>query len=489
MKWTKILALLLALCMLSGISALAVDDTADEAESVIAEATAETAEESTEETAAEPEGDVYTGSWIDVDTHLVNLTAAWTGEAYEVRIVWTRTADTADIWEITGSYDEENDQILYQDGLWNRGVRGADGTYEESTLYIEESGAIMLRHGNLFWIPDRDEGEEEIVIFERARTESDAAPFADVGAADWYRDAVDWGYKAYVVEGVSETEFSPAQTVTRAQAVTFLWRMIGQPVTNQVETFDDVEKGSWYETAVQWAVKKDVTVGTGDHKFSPTLDCTRGQILTFLYRFFGEPALRGANLFTDVDPDAYYGRAVIWASQAGIITEDTNGPEEGIFAPDAPCTRADMVSFLYHAMLYRIEWYGVGFGVDEDGEEIQYDLHPEAGFTGDWAEEIAGRGVVTIEAAADEYYFVYVGWSSSAFEKTFWFMTAKYDEGELVYEDAVMWTRTYTSEEEYEDVTEYEDGSGRFYVEDGKLVWIDDKGNVDAETRFVKIAD
>ena len=172
-------------------------------------------------------------------------------------------------------------------------------------------------------------------------------PFTDVPEGSWYEDAVIWAVDKGVTSGTSATTFDPDGICTRAQAVTFLWRAAGSPAPTTVSMpFTDVKAGSWYYDAVLWAVEKDITKGTSDITFSPDLNCSRGQIVTFLWRAAGSPAVSGNAAFTDVVADAYYAHAVLWAVKAGV----TNGSSATTFSPDADCSRAQIVTFIYRHM-------------------------------------------------------------------------------------------------------------------------------------------
>ena len=174
-------------------------------------------------------------------------------------------------------------------------------------------------------------------------------PFTDVTRGQYYYDAVLWAVSNEVTSGTSATTFSPDNGCTRAQVVTFLWRTAGQPEpASSVNPFTDVRAGEYYYKAVLWAVEQEITNGTSATTFSPDATCTRAQIVTFLWRFEGqnEPTST-ANPFTDVQSGAYFGKAVLWAVENGI----TNGTSATTFSPDATCTRAQVVTFLYRDML------------------------------------------------------------------------------------------------------------------------------------------
>ena len=172
-------------------------------------------------------------------------------------------------------------------------------------------------------------------------------PFQDVPDDAYYFEAVNWAVANNVTNGTSETTFSPNVGCTRAQVVTFLWRAAGQPEpTEGTNPFTDVKEGAYYYKAVLWAVEKGITNGTSETTFDPDETCTRAQIVTFLWRREGKPAPTGANNpFADVKPSAYFGSAVIWAVEKGI----TNGTSETTFEPNEDCTRAQVVTFLWRA--------------------------------------------------------------------------------------------------------------------------------------------
>ena len=169
--------------------------------------------------------------------------------------------------------------------------------------------------------------------------------FYDVAQGAYYADAVQWAVDAGVTKGVDDTHFGPDKPCTRAQAVTFLWRAAGSPEPKVRGTaFTDVQRGSYYEKAVQWAAENNVTAGTSKTTFSPENTCTRGQIVTFLFRASGSPAVSGGkNPFRDVSSGAYYESAVRWAVTNGI----TNGTSDTTFSPNNTCTRGQIVTFLY----------------------------------------------------------------------------------------------------------------------------------------------
>ena len=168
-------------------------------------------------------------------------------------------------------------------------------------------------------------------------------PFADVANSAYYVDAVEWMPKREVTQGTTETTFSPNLNCTRAQIVTFLWRAAGSPAPKDTVSFADVSAGSYYAKAVAWAVENGITGGTGDGLFSPDAACTRAQSAAFLYRAAGSPVVSGSAGFSDVAANAYYAQAVAWAKEHGI----TDGIGGGLFGSANDCTRAQIAAFLW----------------------------------------------------------------------------------------------------------------------------------------------
>ena len=168
--------------------------------------------------------------------------------------------------------------------------------------------------------------------------------FVDVPSGSYYEDAVDWAVANGITTGMDAAHFSPDGICTRAQAVTFLWRAAGRPAPeSRTMPFTDVPADSYYYDAVLWAVENGITKGTSSTTFSPDDTCTRAQIVTFLWRSEQSPAAGSSNPFTDVSADAYYADAVLWAVKEAITT----GTTRTTFSPDAECTRAQIVTFLW----------------------------------------------------------------------------------------------------------------------------------------------
>ena len=182
------------------------------------------------------------------------------------------------------------------------------------------------------------------VIFMKANGNPQTGVFVDVATGSYYEDAVDWAVENGITKGTDDTHFSPDGICTRAQAVTFLWRTAGSPKPEtRAMPFTDVPVGSYYYDAVLWAVENGITKGTSDTTFSPNMTCTRAQIVAFLWRSEKSPAAGTANPFADVKSTAYYADAVLWAVKENI----TKGTTNTTFSPNADCTRAQIVTFLW----------------------------------------------------------------------------------------------------------------------------------------------
>ena len=174
--------------------------------------------------------------------------------------------------------------------------------------------------------------------------EVEISPFSDVSTSAYYYEAVKWAQEKGITGGIGNGLFGPNQPCTRAQIVTFLWRAAGSPEPKAMSSFADVSTDAYYAKAVAWAVENGITTGTGDGKFSPDATCTRAQSVTFLFRAIGKLVDSKAE-FSDVLTDSYYANAVAWAVENGV----TNGIGNGLFGPDNSCTRAQIVTFLFRA--------------------------------------------------------------------------------------------------------------------------------------------
>ena len=188
-------------------------------------------------------------------------------------------------------------------------------------------------------------GKVEITPSFVKQAEEPSRVFVDVKTGDYFYDAVLWAVGKGITNGTSAETFSPEAPCTRAQIVTFLWRAAGSPVVNYAMDLSDVAGDAYYAEAVRWALSEGITTGTSANQFSPDATCTREQAVTFLWRAAGSPAVSGGSAFEDVGADDYYARAVAWAAQNGV----TNGISQALFGTGSDCTRAQIVTFLYRA--------------------------------------------------------------------------------------------------------------------------------------------
>ena len=235
---------------------------------------------------------------------------------------------------------------------------------------VSPSGSVSVREGRdqtFTFAPDRGYAVADVTIdgqsvgagtsytFENVRkahtvavTFAKTSAFTDVPAGSYYEDAVAWAVANGITTGTDAAHFAPDGSCTRAQAVTFLWRAAGSPAPESTAMpYTDVPAGSYYHGAVLWAVEQGITKGTSDTTFSPDATCTRAQIVTFLWRAEKAPAAGDeAQPFTDVAADAYYADAVLWAVENGI----TKGTTDTTFGPNEDCTRAQIVTFLWRSM-------------------------------------------------------------------------------------------------------------------------------------------
>lgn len=203
-----------------------------------------------------------------------------------------------------------------------------DGWYSNSDLTIKVTSIKLTSN---------------TTIYAKWTAKSDMS-FTDVADKAYYRDAVEWAVENGITKGTTATTYSPNATCTRAQAVTFLWRTAGSPEPEtRAMPFTDIPVGSYYYDAVLWAVENGITKGTSDTTFSPNMTCSRAQIVAFLWRSEKSPAAGTANPFADVKSDAYYADAVLWAVKENI----TKGTTSTTFSPNADCTRAQIVTFLW----------------------------------------------------------------------------------------------------------------------------------------------
>ena len=210
---------------------------------------------------------------------------------------------------------------------------------------------VIDKNGNELKLTDKGNGKytftmpaSKVEVNAAFVKEVETSPFSDVSTSAYYYEAVKWAQKKGITGGIGNGLFGPNQPCTRAQIVTFLWRAAGSPEPKAMSSFADVSTDAYYAKAVAWAVENGITTGTGDGKFSPDATCTRAQSVTFLFRAIGKLVDSKAE-FSDVLTDSYYANAVAWAVENGV----TNGIGDGLFGPDNSCTRAQIVTFLFRA--------------------------------------------------------------------------------------------------------------------------------------------
>ena len=222
-------------------------------------------------------------------------------------------------------------------------------TVKPDAGYELDSLKVLDKNGRELELTDKGDGKFTFIM-PAGRVEVKAAfteevkisPFRDVPTDAYYYEAVKWAQKKGITGGIGDGLFGPNQPCTRAQIVTFLWRAAGSPVVNYAMDLADVSGDAYYAEAVRWALSQGITTGTADGKFSPNAPCTRAQSMTFLFRA-SKASADGAPAFSDVAADAYYAEAVKWATDNGI----TNGTTSSTFSPGSGCTRAQIVTFLW----------------------------------------------------------------------------------------------------------------------------------------------
>lgn len=272
-------------------------------------------------------------------------------------------------WTYTGSSNDDDDDDYTPTYKVETSVsKDADGTVSVKPSTAEQGDKVTItvtpdRYYKVDGVTVKDQNGKKITVTENADGTftfkmpaskvtvepvfSWDNPFADVAENAYYASAVEWALKNDVTGGTTATTFSPNAVCTRAQAVTFLWRAAGCPEPAGTNSFTDVSADAYYAKAVAWAVEQGITNGTGGGKFSPDAVCTRAQVVAFLWRAEGSDTAGTANSFADVPTNAYYTDAVNWAVENSI----TGGTSATTFSPAANCTRAQIVTFLYRDMV------------------------------------------------------------------------------------------------------------------------------------------
>ncbi len=247
----------------------------------------------------------------------------------------------------------EGGTVAVSDEMANPGEEISASVVPDSG-YVVSGSLVVKSHGDVIDAVQGDDGkysfampEGDVDLYVDFAKQAIENPFTDIAPERFYYAPVLWAYGAGITTGATATTFAPEQPCTRAQMATFLWRAAGCPKPeSDPADFSDVKKDAYYYDAVQYARAAGITNGIGKNAFGPNLPCTRGQMVTFLYRFKGCPAVTGTVSFEDVSADAYYYNAVLWAVQNGI----TDGVSEASFNPDRACTRGEMATFLYRCL-------------------------------------------------------------------------------------------------------------------------------------------
>ena len=226
------------------------------------------------------------------------------------------------------------------------------GTVKPDSGYVLETLTVTDKNGNELTLKDKGDGKYTFTmpagkVEVKATFMEDNSVlnfFYDVPNDAYFYEAVKWAVDKGITNGLSDTMFGPYESCTRAQIVTFLWRAAGSPEPKTASSFTDVPANAYYAKAVAWAVENGITNGMTETTFAPNATCTRGQSVTFLHRALKGTA-SGSTNFTDVKSDAFYADAINWA----VANNVTNGTSNTTFSPNADCTRAEIVTFLYRA--------------------------------------------------------------------------------------------------------------------------------------------
>lgn len=264
----------------------------------------------------------------------VELSRAENGMIISGDLTNAKVTGTDGITDVCGQMPRGYDEVLVKGSVETEKLyiyADKDGDSKFETLVAVYTGD----HGNTSGTGDRPQ---------TGTLPTNSISFTDVSKTDYFYDAVLWAVENGITTGTSRTRFSPYATCTRAQAVTFLWRASGSPAPkNSRMPFTDVSPSAYYYDAVLWALEEGITTGTSSTTFSPDAVIDRAQAVTFLYRANGAPSVTGRTAFTDVPQTTYYADAVKWA----VDHEITTGTSAAAFSPNASCTRAQIVTFLW----------------------------------------------------------------------------------------------------------------------------------------------
>ena len=280
---------------------------------------------------------------------------AQTGEKTATCVVTVRTyssggGSSSPSYSVTAPGKTENGTVTVSPRSAEKGDTVTITAKPDSGYQLDDL-TVTDKNGNELKLTDKGNGKytftmpaSKVEIKATFVKEVETSPFSDVSTSAYYYEAVKWAQEKGITGGIGNGLFGPNQPCTRAQIVTFLWRAAGSPEPKAMSSFADVSMDAYYAKAVAWAVENGITTGTGDGKFSPDATCTRAQSVTFLFRAIGKLVDSKAE-FSDVLTDSYYANAVAWAVENGV----TNGIGDGLFGPDNSCTRAQIVTFLFRA--------------------------------------------------------------------------------------------------------------------------------------------
>ena len=235
------------------------------------------------------------------------------------------------------SWTDPDDTVIEANKAYGWTVRSLNDNYEDMT------GSVVLYPVSTRYSDQVKKQSEEFEAKKRGELPEDELDFRDVYEDDYFFDAVQWAAENGITGGVGNDRFGPNLDCSRGQTMTFLWRASGEPEPDSFSTdLTDVKSGDYFYEAVLWAMEEGVTTGAGGNRFAPNATVTRGQFVTFLYRL-ANASSDGVHPFTDVPAGSYYEKAIAWAFAEGI----TRGTSGTTFSPDAPCTRAQIITFLY----------------------------------------------------------------------------------------------------------------------------------------------
>ena len=294
---------------------------------------------------------------VGVGTATITVTTADGSHTASCTVTVTRTSSSGSgshttYYPVNTPAKSEGGSVVVSPKSASKGAAVTVTVTPESGYQVSSVQAVD-KDGKKLTLTDKGDGKYTFVMpgskvevsasFAQVQKPEEPSPYRDVSKDSYYYDAVQWASDKGITNGVADGVFAPDWVCTRGQIVTFLWRSVGSPAPKTTEMpFADVAEDAYYAQAVLWAVENGITKGTSETTFSPDQTCTRAHAVAFLYRLAGSPAVTGSS-FQDVAADAYYNAAVAWAVQQGI----TNGTSETTFSPDETCTRAQIVTFLY----------------------------------------------------------------------------------------------------------------------------------------------